>query len=201
MRDLLLSTQTAEALRRDGQPDWLQLVGLLHDLAKIAYHWGAEEDGNSGAEQWALVGDTFVLGCKIPDCVPLPQYNALSPYKDATDLGVYEPHCGLDNCTLSWGHDEHMYQVLVHHGTTIPPEGLHIIRYHSLYAHHQHDAYAHLCDEKDREFRKYVTRALRGTREVLGEGKSERREGRGAVRKMRGGEQQPVPARDPRAGG
>lgn len=24
--------QTAEAIRRDGKPDWMQLVGLIHDL-------------------------------------------------------------------------------------------------------------------------------------------------------------------------
>ena len=26
-------------------------------------------------------------------------------------LGIYERGCGLDNVTLSWGHDEYMYLV------------------------------------------------------------------------------------------
>ena len=29
--------QTAEAIRKDGHPDWFQLVGLIHDLGKILY--------------------------------------------------------------------------------------------------------------------------------------------------------------------
>lgn len=27
--------QTAEAIRRDGKPDWMQVVGLVHDLGKL----------------------------------------------------------------------------------------------------------------------------------------------------------------------
>ncbi len=48
--------QTAEAMRRDGKPDWMQLTGLIHDLGKLLCFFGA--DG-----QWDVVGDTFVVGC------------------------------------------------------------------------------------------------------------------------------------------
>ena len=27
--------QTAEAIRRDGKPEWMQVVGLVHDLGKL----------------------------------------------------------------------------------------------------------------------------------------------------------------------
>ena len=47
--------QTAEAARRDSQPDWLVVTGLVHDLGKILALWGEA--------QWAVVGDTFPLGC------------------------------------------------------------------------------------------------------------------------------------------
>ncbi|KAF3356286.1 cAMP-dependent protein kinase regulatory subunit [Verticillium dahliae VDG1] len=44
--------QTAEAMRRDGQPRWMQLTGLIHDLGKLLYMHGCPE-------QWSVVGDTF----------------------------------------------------------------------------------------------------------------------------------------------
>merc|ERR1712051_500303 len=46
----------------------------------------------------------------------------------STKLGIYKEHCGLDKVTLSWGHDEYLYRVLINHGATIPPEGLAMIR-------------------------------------------------------------------------
>src|SRR5262249_55306701 len=46
--------QTAEAIRRDGHPDWFQLAGLVHDLGKVLVLYGEP--------QWAVVGDTFPTG-------------------------------------------------------------------------------------------------------------------------------------------
>ena len=51
--------QTAEAIRKDGKPEWMQVTGLVHDLGKLLYFFGS--DG-----QWDVVGDTFVVGCEIP---------------------------------------------------------------------------------------------------------------------------------------
>lgn len=34
--------QTAEAIRRDGKPEWMQVVGLVHDLGKLLYIFGSE---------------------------------------------------------------------------------------------------------------------------------------------------------------
>src|SRR5438067_12496925 len=47
--------QTAEAVRRDGHPRWFVLTGLIHDLGKILCLFGEP--------QWAVVGDTFPVGC------------------------------------------------------------------------------------------------------------------------------------------
>jgi len=41
--------QTAEAIRRDGKPEWMQVTGLVHDLGKLLYMFGS--DG-----QWDVVG-------------------------------------------------------------------------------------------------------------------------------------------------
>ena len=54
--------QSAEAVRADNRPDWMQVVALIHDLGKVMYLWGEDEDGTSQAEQWGLVGDIFVVG-------------------------------------------------------------------------------------------------------------------------------------------
>ena len=34
--------QTAEAIRRDGKPEWMQVVGVVHDLGKLLYFLGSE---------------------------------------------------------------------------------------------------------------------------------------------------------------
>ena len=49
--------QVAEAMRRDGKPRWFILTGLIHDLGKILCLFDEP--------QWAVVGDTFPVGCAI----------------------------------------------------------------------------------------------------------------------------------------
>lgn len=44
--------QTAEAIRKDGKPRWMQVTGLIHDLGKLLFFFDAEG-------QWDVVGDTF----------------------------------------------------------------------------------------------------------------------------------------------
>lgn len=113
--------QTAEGIRRDGHDDWFQLVGLIHDMGKILFAIGGIiEDGQEGTAtvpQWGLGGDTWIVGCQIPDCVVFPEFNVLNPDRDDpgynTPLGIYEQGCGLDNCKFAYGHDEYLYQFLV----------------------------------------------------------------------------------------
>ncbi|RYH31805.1 hypothetical protein EON65_01960 [archaeon] len=120
MPNLIHMLQTAEAIRKAGLPDWFQLVGLLHDMGKIMFLWGGAEDGQVGkaeGPQWALGGDTWVLGCRIPDCTVFPEFNALNPDMSDprynTELGIYSAHCGFDNLNFAYGHDEYLYQMLV----------------------------------------------------------------------------------------
>ena len=49
---------------------------------------------------------------------------------------------------MSWGHDEYLYQVL-RDQSTLPREGLAMVRYHSFYAWHREGAYGHLVDAQD----------------------------------------------------
>ena len=63
--------QTAEAIRADGHPDWMVLVGLMHDMGKVLCLFGEP--------QWAVVGDTFPVGCTYSDKVVYPEYFANNP--------------------------------------------------------------------------------------------------------------------------
>lgn len=93
--------QTAEAMRKDGKPEWMQLTGLLHDLGKLLCFFGAS--------QWDVVGDTFVVGAAFPDrCIYPDTFQSNCDYHDErynTELGIYEAACGIDNIMFSWGHD------------------------------------------------------------------------------------------------
>jgi len=158
--NMLHLMQTAEGIRKAGHPDWLQLTGLVHDMGKIMFLWGTNEDGQDGysptGKQWALGGDTFVVGCQIPDdAVVFPEFNRLNPdMQDSrynTKYGIYQPHCGIDNLMFAWGHDEYMYRMLVANNCTLPREALDMIRYHSAYPWHDKGAYKHLMAEEDEE--------------------------------------------------
>lgn len=137
--------QTAEAMRRDNKPDWMQVTGLVHDLGKLLFMFGSEG-------QWDVVGDTFVVGCGFSEKIIYPETFKGNPdYNDpvfSSEYGIYQPHCGLDNVMLSWGHDEYLYHVLKAQ-SSLPEEGLAMIRYHSFYPWHREGAYAHLTNEKD----------------------------------------------------
>lgn len=141
--------QTSEAIRADGHPDWFVLTGFLHDMGKVLCLFGEP--------QWAVVGDTFPVGCKFSDKIVYPEFFDANPdAKDErynTKLGVYQENCGLDNVKMSWGHDEYLYQIMKDY---LPEPALYMIRYHSFYAQHREGAYDHLMDKKDREMFEWV---------------------------------------------
>lgn len=138
--------QSAEAIRRDGKPRWMQLTGLIHDLGKLLYFYDAEG-------QWDVVGDTFPVGCAFDkERIIYPDSFASNPDDThpvySTEFGIYSPGCGLDNIMLSWGHDEYLYHV-VKEQSLLPAESLAMIRYHSFYPWHKEGAYRQLMCDKD----------------------------------------------------
>lgn len=156
--NLFHAFQTAEMIRKDGHSDWMQLVGLIHDIGKIMYKKGCDEEGTGINEQWAMVGDTFIVGCKLSDRLIYPEFNNKNPdmklSKYNSNLGIYSEGCGLDNVTCSWGHDEYLYRILTcpKNTNSLPPEALHIIRYHSLYAYHDKKDYFIFQSQTDKEY-------------------------------------------------
>jgi inositol oxygenase len=143
--------QTSEAIRQDGHEDWFVLTGLLHDLGKVLCLYGEP--------QWAVVGDTFPVGCRFDERIIYHEYFSENP--DGGDprlnsqLGVYEKNGGLRNVLMSWGHDEYLYHVMKDY---LPEPALYMIRYHSFYAWHREGAYDWLCDDHDREMLRHVKR-------------------------------------------
>jgi inositol oxygenase len=138
------SLQTAESLRAALAPPWLVLAGFVHDLGKVLCLFGEP--------QWAVVGDTFPVGCAFaPDVVHADLFAANPDAADprlATAAGIYAPGCGLDRLHFSWGHDEYLYHVLRPY---LSAPALDVIRYHSFYAGHREGAYAHLLADGDAE--------------------------------------------------
>jgi inositol oxygenase len=141
--------QTSEAIRRDGHPDWMVLVGLMHDMGKVLCLFDEP--------QWAVVGDTFPVGCAFSDKIVYSEFFKSNPdYNNPaynTKYGVYEKGCGLRNVTMSWGHDEYVYHMLK---DRIPEGGLYMLRYHSFYSWHREGEYEYLLDDHDREMLKWV---------------------------------------------
>jgi inositol oxygenase len=141
--------QTSEAIRNDGHPDWMVMAGLLHDMGKVLCLFGEP--------QWAVVGDTFPVGCAYADKIVYPEFFRYNPdFNDDrynTKYGIYSPNCGLDNVYMSWGHDEYVYNMVKDY---LPEPALYMLRYHSFYSQHREGCYDYLMNDHDREMFKWV---------------------------------------------
>jgi len=147
--------QTAERIRKKYPEDeCLQLCGLIHDLGKILYCFDEPA--------WAIVGDTYLVGCKFPESIVY--YDTLRENPDFnnvrfnSELGVYERNCGMRNVAISFGHDEYLYMVLKYNAGrhNLPVKYWDIIRYHSLYPWHTEGEYRHLMDDSDYDMLKRI---------------------------------------------
>uniref|UniRef100_A0A8B9HDW6 Inositol oxygenase n=1 Tax=Astyanax mexicanus TaxID=7994 RepID=A0A8B9HDW6_ASTMX len=126
--------QTAEGIRREHpDKDWFQLVGLIHDIGKIMALWGEP--------QWAVVGDTYPVGCRFQNSIVFRETTFVENPDDKNSSLKF-----LMNCSSI---SEYLYQVMKFNKCPIPEEGLYMIRFHSFYPWHSHGNYMHLCNEKD----------------------------------------------------
>ena len=100
--------QTAERIRKKYPDDKeFQIIGLIHDVGKVLFSFGEPS--------WAVVGDTYVLGCEFPKSIVYYDTLKESPeYGKYDKYGVYKPKCGLDNLMISYGHDEYLYNCLLY---------------------------------------------------------------------------------------
>ena len=136
--------QTAERIRKKfPENKEYQITGLIHDIGKVLYTFKYPE--------WSVVGDTFVLGCRLPKSMVYYNLTVEHPDRDNTELGIYEKGCGLENLNISFGHDEYLYMVLKQNKSKhkLSEKYLDIIRYHSLYPWHSKGEYRKLMNNKD----------------------------------------------------
>lgn len=155
--------QTAESIRRkwpEPEMEWLQIVGLIHDLGKLM----AVTDKDRklvGLDQWAVVGDTFPVGCAFQESNIFASHfsvnpDTINPLYNST-LGIYKSRCGFGSMTFSWGHDEYLYRVLKkHEGCALPKHALYVIRFHSFYPWHAEGGYSEFADETDQCMLKWL---------------------------------------------
>ena len=138
--------QTAERIRKKYPDDKeFQIIGLIHDVGKVLFSFGEPS--------WAVVGDTYVLGCEFPKSIVYYDTLKESPeYGKYDKYGVYKPKCGLDNLMISYGHDEYLYNVLKKNKNhLLGGKYLDVIRYHSFYPWHTEGKYKHLTNRNDDE--------------------------------------------------
>ncbi|XP_058108226.1 uncharacterized protein LOC131251493 [Magnolia sinica] len=125
-----------------------------------------DEDQILGFFFGGVVLNQFGLTTNITDVKILSEWGILflylkenPDYKNpvfSTKLGIYSENCGLDEVTMSWGHDEYMHLVAKGHQMTLPPAALFIIRFHSFYVMHRYGAYTYLMDDEDKEMLKWL---------------------------------------------
>ena len=143
--------QTSEAMRKDGQPRWFVLTGFMHDLGKVLCLYGEP--------QWAVVGDTFPVGCAYSNQIVFPEFFEANPDSKVaeyqTECGIYQRNCGLDKVHLSWGHDEYIYLATRNY---LPEPAQYMLRYHSFYPAHKHGAYRHLMNSHDEKMFEWVNK-------------------------------------------
>ena len=138
--------QTAERIRKKYPDDKeYQLIGLIHDLGKVLFTFGEPD--------YAVVGDTYVVGCKLPKTMVYYNETKGHPDRENTILGIYKEGCGLDNLNISFGHDEYLYQVMKQNKNNhnISENYWDIIRYHSFYPWHDKKSYSYFMNELDIE--------------------------------------------------
>lgn len=146
--------QTAERIRKDYPNDkQLQICGLIHDLGKILFKFGEPN--------WAVVGDTFPVGCKYAKSIIY--YDSLKKNPDYynskynSEYGIYSKNCGIQNIKLSFGHDEYLYIILKNNKNhNLSEKYINIIRFHSFYPWHTGKDYHYFMNDKDNQILKDV---------------------------------------------
>lgn len=144
--------QTAERIRKQFPNDYqLQICGLIHDIGKILFSFGEPN--------WAVVGDTFAVGCAFPESIVYFDTMKGNPdYGKFNSFGIYQPMCGIEMLKLSFGHDEYLYKVLQENESChkLSKKYQNIIRFHSFYPWHTGGDYQQFETESDADIKEDV---------------------------------------------
>jgi len=159
---------TAELARKEGHPDWVQFVALIHGLAGALRCLESDNsDFNSGDQDtetfdfdWTIPVDARIMGCKASHKSIFQEFRHLNPDKDDprynTTNGVYKKNVGLENVLLSWTSNEYMYHMLKRNNVMLPMEAYAILRLFPLVDWHKWDSHGWLANEDDQEVKPFV---------------------------------------------
>ena len=153
--------QTAERFRDDGQPDWVQLVGLLYYLGGIIP--SIEKETTDISEQnydWTMPSASWIIGCSFPHGHNDAEFLHLNPdYRDHEYIhgNIYSTKCGLDNALMTWSVPEYMYNFLKTNCVNIPSEGAKMLRLAKLDSWLYDGAYSQIQNDDDKDLRFIVS--------------------------------------------
>jgi inositol oxygenase len=141
-----LSYATAEVARHAGQPDWVQLIALVHHLGGVAPMLDLALDLD-----WTIASCSRIVGCAAPKSASFRHCDeGISPQ------GMYPLHCGLKQVIMAWTGPEYMYHMLQHNHIPIPEEGLAMLRFFTLEDWHAHNGYSQLTNQDDSDVQPFI---------------------------------------------
>lgn len=160
---------TAELARKEGHPDWVQFVALIHGLAGALrclkfdgsgiFNLEDQEEEDSDFD-WTIPVDARVLGCKASRQSIFQEFRNLDPDKDDPrynkNNGAYKKKVGLENVLMSWSTNEYMYHMLKHNDVMLPMEAYAILRLFPLVDWHKWGNHGLLANEDDEEVKPFV---------------------------------------------
>jgi GNAT superfamily N-acetyltransferase len=166
--------RTAELARKEGHPDWVQFVALVHGLAGVltclrSMAFSSREspmadtdtgDGEDFEFDWTIHVDSRVLGCKASEHSTFAEFRHLNPdggdVRYNTTNGLYDEHVGLENVLLSWTSSDYMYDMLKHNHVRLPGEAYSILQLFPLVDWHRRGRHSSLSNETDEELKPFV---------------------------------------------
>ncbi|RLN50026.1 hypothetical protein BBJ29_002957 [Phytophthora kernoviae] len=153
---------TADAVKKDGHPDWLQLAVFLRALGMLFLCWTDDDNAvlrSISTQEWMDRNTTWVVGMPIPSSIEFPELNELNLDHSGAAKGsesVVDKHCGLEHVMLPWTSDEYLYRVLSGNKTTLPTEAFDVVRLWSFNTWHQQNNYEELCAPQDIDTKEWV---------------------------------------------
>jgi len=159
---------TAELARKEGHPDWVQFVALIHGLAGAMTCLRASSSGGSVVPDevegddfdWTIYVDARVMGCETSKTSTFAEFRHLNPDEGDTRYntpnGLYREHVGLENVLLSWTSSDYMYCMLKHNRVVLPKEAYAILKLFPLVDWHTRGKHISLSSENDEELKLFV---------------------------------------------
>jgi inositol oxygenase len=157
-RTLLFAT--AELAKYEGNPDWVQFVGLVYGLACVlkTFDSAAFREINLDWTVSDMMGRA--VGGKTDTAVS-PRLEPLYSNSDQ-DKRHYSQNvtsarnCGMENVLLSWTSNEYMYHMLKRNNVGLPAEAFKLLKLGPLVDWHKHGKHQEFSDDSDEQAKQSV---------------------------------------------